>query len=242
MIAGNMASRLRELRKERGLSPADLGAVVGRSGKTIEAYETGTSQPSSGMLIELCGALGVDVSEFAPASPGAHSLSSVMERRGVNQGELCEMTGIPSSTMSRYVSGADIPSSKLGAIASALGVTADEILGGAVGAPRSTKDAMRQNLGRLLSETGMKNSELASRLGVSRAAVSNWLGGVNGIDVELVPAICGLFGVSADELMGMRAPSDEHALLSAYRRLDAHDRDVVTRLAEALCGDGESAR
>ena len=61
-----IAKRLRELRKERKLTPDALGSMVERSGKTIEAYETGTSQPNADMLIDLCKALKVDITEFVP--------------------------------------------------------------------------------------------------------------------------------------------------------------------------------
>ena len=61
-----IAKRLRELRKERGLSTEALGAMVDRSGKTIEAYETGTSQPNGDMLVDLCIALDCRISDFFP--------------------------------------------------------------------------------------------------------------------------------------------------------------------------------
>ena len=61
-----IAKRLRELRKERGLSTEELGALVDRSGKTIEAYETGTSQPNGDMLVDLCVALDCRISDFFP--------------------------------------------------------------------------------------------------------------------------------------------------------------------------------
>lgn len=61
-----IAKRLRELRKERGMSTEELGRMVKRSGKTIEAYETGTSQPNGDMLIDLCLALGCSISDLFP--------------------------------------------------------------------------------------------------------------------------------------------------------------------------------
>jgi transcriptional regulator with XRE-family HTH domain len=60
------AGRLRELRQEAGLSRADLAAKVGgdTSERTIENYETGHRKPSWEMVLKLCGALGVECSEF----------------------------------------------------------------------------------------------------------------------------------------------------------------------------------
>lgn len=62
----HIAMKLREFRKEAGMTPEQLGAKVNRSGKTIEAYETGTSQPNGDMLIDLCKALGKPISAFFP--------------------------------------------------------------------------------------------------------------------------------------------------------------------------------
>ena len=59
-----IATRLRELRKDRGMSTDELGAKVNRSGKTIEAYEACISQPNADMLIDLCSALDAHISDF----------------------------------------------------------------------------------------------------------------------------------------------------------------------------------
>ena len=47
------AKRLRELRKERGLSQVDLGAELGYGYTAISAYETGRNEPSFADLIHI---------------------------------------------------------------------------------------------------------------------------------------------------------------------------------------------
>lgn len=103
-----------------------------------------------------------------------------------------------------------------------------------------TKDEIRDNLRRLLEKNGIKNTELARRVGVSKAAVSNWLSGKNSIDIDIVPAICDVFGVSIDEFLGhahnawYSLSDDERELIQTYRTLNKRDKKVVVNLAQSL--------
>lgn len=57
-----------------------------------------------------------------------YRLVTLMDEQGMSQAELARRTGISTSSMNRYLAGADIPASKLKAIAAALGVPVDELL------------------------------------------------------------------------------------------------------------------
>jgi len=61
-----IADRLRELRKNADLDVETVGEGVGRSGKTVSAWETGRNVPSAYMLIKLCEFFGVDIDYFYP--------------------------------------------------------------------------------------------------------------------------------------------------------------------------------
>ena len=63
---GYIAERLRRLRKEKGLDVDAVGAGVGRSGKTVSAWEAGRNVPSAEMLISLCLFFGVGIDYFYP--------------------------------------------------------------------------------------------------------------------------------------------------------------------------------
>ena len=58
----------------------------------------------------------------------------------------------------------------------------------------------------LRRDAGMTQDALASRLVISPQAVSKWERGVANPDLELIPEIARLFGVSADELLGLSSP------------------------------------
>ena len=52
--------RLKEARKEKGLSQADLAKILGIGTSTVSGYETGTRDPSMSALNQIMQALGVD--------------------------------------------------------------------------------------------------------------------------------------------------------------------------------------
>ena len=66
-----------------------------------------------------------------------------------------------------------------------------------------------ENLSKLRKRNGLTQENLAERLGVSRQAVARWEAGETAPDVNILSAICALFGVSADEMIGSaESPSE----------------------------------
>ena len=57
--------------------------------------------------------------------------------------------------------------------------------------------------------SSMTQEQLASRLGVSPQAVSKWESGTNMPDIQILPDLSVIFGVTIDELFDM---SDDHRL------------------------------
>ena len=72
------------------------------------------------------------------------------------------------------------------------------------------KQCIHETIRRKRMEIGLTQRELADRLNVSFQAVSKWERGLNLPDLLLLPALCGVLGISADELLAMQAaPSTE---------------------------------
>ena len=61
-----IAKRIRELRKNANMDVDTVGEGIGRSGKTVSAWETGRNVPSAEMLIGLCRFFGVNIDYFYP--------------------------------------------------------------------------------------------------------------------------------------------------------------------------------
>lgn len=61
-----MAKKLHGYRNARGLSVTEVGNALGKSPKTISAWEVGRGQPDADMLMQLCYLYGVSISDFYP--------------------------------------------------------------------------------------------------------------------------------------------------------------------------------
>lgn len=61
-----IADAIRRLRKSNGMTVDEVGRGVGRSGKTVSAWETGRNVPSADMLIDICRFFGVNIDYFYP--------------------------------------------------------------------------------------------------------------------------------------------------------------------------------
>lgn len=61
-------------------------------------------------------------------------------------------------------------------------------------------------------ERDMTQEQLAEYLRVSVSAVSQWESGKTAPDLALIPAICNLFGISADELLGINLEQKEQRI------------------------------
>jgi transcriptional regulator with XRE-family HTH domain len=77
---GFFAERLRELRRERGLSQAGLSGRSGVAVSTIRQFEYGRREPTYGTLVKLAAGLGLSLAAFdqtaadgQPAGPAKKS-------------------------------------------------------------------------------------------------------------------------------------------------------------------------
>jgi len=59
-----LAEKLRSFRERSGLTAKEVGEKVGKSEKTISAWEHGRGQPDADMLIELCSLYNVTIGDF----------------------------------------------------------------------------------------------------------------------------------------------------------------------------------
>ncbi len=96
------------------------------------------------------------------------------------------------------------------------------------------------NIRRLRNENGMTQEQLASRMGVTSAAVSKWESGQSLPDITMVMPLARVFEVTTDELMGYDAAVTEaevDAVLEQYRQLEQtghyEEADTLIRQARA---------
>ena len=76
MVRMTLATKLKEFRTRAGLTINDVGDKIGKSGKTVSAWECGRGQPDADMLLVLCELYGVSsIAEFYGETQPALSLS-----------------------------------------------------------------------------------------------------------------------------------------------------------------------
>ena len=86
---------------------------------------------------------------------------------------------------------------------------------------------------------GIEQNALASAIGISGNAICNWENGRSRPDINLIPAICSILGVTLYQLYDMEEPGEsiseeEASLLEMYRSLSANNRYVLRNLAGSL--------
>lgn len=60
MSREHIAKVLKNLRKSKGFTADQVGAFIGKSGKTVNAWENNHGQPDAEILIQLCDLYGVE--------------------------------------------------------------------------------------------------------------------------------------------------------------------------------------
>lgn len=58
------ADNIKKFRLEKDLSVEDIGNAIGKSGKTVSAWEVGRGQPDADTMIRLCRLFDVDIADF----------------------------------------------------------------------------------------------------------------------------------------------------------------------------------
>ena len=71
-----MVAKLKEFRKAKGLKVTEVGKSLGKSDKTISAWEVGRGQPDADMLVALCQLYGVNISDFYQDAPPSIELTA----------------------------------------------------------------------------------------------------------------------------------------------------------------------
>ena len=59
-----IADNIKKFRLEKDLSVEDIGNAIGKSGKTVSAWEVGRGQPDADTMIRLCRLFDVDIADF----------------------------------------------------------------------------------------------------------------------------------------------------------------------------------
>lgn len=108
----------------------------------------------------------------------------------------------------------------------------------------SLRERIRQNLVSSMEKANINQVQLAEKLGISKGTVNNWTRGNNSPDVDMVPKICDVLGISildlyspskSEAIMIQKAPSISDEAISIaerYEELDGHGREAVRAILD----------
>ncbi|RMC41723.1 XRE family transcriptional regulator [Lactobacillus sp. ESL0233] len=107
--------RLKELRKQQGLTQTELGHAIGLHDNTLCQYETGKRNPKPEIWQKLADFYGVSVPYLQGyEQPTPHNrLKELRQERGLSQEDLAKGTGITQQAISLYELGLREPSSAI---------------------------------------------------------------------------------------------------------------------------------
>lgn len=100
------------------------------------------------------------------------------------------------------------------------------------------------NIKKLCSLKGIRQIDIAEHMGVSQGSVSNWIKGINSIDIENLAELCRFLGVSLDQIFGVEPlpvevtlSSEEADLIHTYRGLSSNGQQLLTSVAKVFAGN-----
>lgn len=129
----SIGKKIRSLRKEKGLTMAQLGILMNLHESTINRYEQGKiSSIDINILKKFADVLHTTVTEFTNDNEEtAERMKNAIDKSGLTLYELQDMTKISKSAIQRYISGTTdkIPFSAIEKIAKAIGISPISLVG-----------------------------------------------------------------------------------------------------------------
>ena len=180
--------------------------------------------------------------------PG-EAVKTARSKAGMTGAALASRLGIDPSLMSRYENGRrKMPDDLLGRAAEIIGVDIREMLSEESPPHDNTKKPAAKcvhshggTIGSRLHDArtraGIKRSDLAKVVGVTVSMIGRYENDTANLSAETLTRIVRMLGVSADELLGtydvsrdagVSISSEEMDVLSAFRSLDEHGKEVIS--------------
>lgn len=86
------------------------------------------------------------------------------------------------------------------------------------------REILRTNLIELLDTHKISQKEFAKAIGVTPAAVNNWMKGSNSPNIEIVAQICSLFSISIADILGQK---EEQPKMSTGLQISPLEEEII---------------
>lgn len=104
------------------------------------------------------------------------------------------------------------------------------------------RDQIIRNLDHYMKEADMSKSELARKIGVTKQTVSNWFAGKCVPKMNKVDAICQVFGISREQLIGIPVRDRDSEIVQLFNALDESNRTKLLELGRLYLNAQHSTR
>lgn len=107
------------------------------------------------------------------------------------------------------------------------------------------RENLQANILSLLTSNNISQKQFAEMLGVSQAAVTNWVKGKNSPDIELIAKICNIFNVKISELISLPDTHTDlnlHRLIKNYESLDNKGKNKLVEYSDDLICSGNYSK
>ncbi len=259
-----MSNRLKKLRKEKGLTQADLAKVLNTNQSQYGKYENGKTNLSienAKILAKFFGVtlsylLGLDDDSCIDGSKNMTPFQSLVRDRGLSLKEISEATGIGYSTVGNYNQGSRIPNARNAQLLSEyfgvsipylLGLDDDSCIDG-------SKNMTPFQI--LVRDRGISLKEISEATGIAYPTLSGYNQGIRTPKKKNAKILAEYFGVSIPYLLGYEEnftankpnatisielvkelsfiSEKKSKLLQEYIELDKKERDIIKQIKEIV--------
>lgn len=109
----------------------------------------------------------------------------------------------------------------------------------------NVRTVLQRNLNTYIKSSKLSQKAIAEQLGVSKAAITNWLNGSNSPNMEVLANLCTILDVPMSKMLSdetIKLTEKEKRLLDNFKQLSEKGKDELIRFSEFMLGNPENLK
>ena len=109
----------------------------------------------------------------------------------------------------------------------------------------NVRAVLQRNLNTYIRSSKLSQKEIAEKLGVSKAAITNWLNGSNSPNMEILANLCTILDVPMSKMLSdetMKLTAKEKKLLDNFKQLSEKGKDELIRFSEFMLDNPDNLK